>query len=232
MLPARSFPFLENQAKECTSTFSDFLPNGKFTPGLHHLSDSLPAGSQVGFKDQMSQVVWLIWEMRIYSIVGNFISTDGPTYPVILTIKATGYLGLVDNADSLTNSNALGLIKGVLKNFQVYDEDGRLWKVEKVDSNFKVNGLTKFLAYTVYNPKVMLTIGWTKITDYKLDDLKKDIIKQVDRDDDIITQFEEGEVIKRQIENCESFDSIVKTLEKYVFKVNEEELLKETESRK
>lgn len=158
--------------------------------------------------------------------------TDRPTYPIILTDNTTGYLDLVENGDSLTNSNALGLIKGVHKNFQAYDKDGRLWKVDKVDSNYQVNGLTKFLAYTVYNPKVKVTIGWTKIADYKLDDLKKDINKQVDRDDDIITQFEEGETIKGQIENCDSFDNIIKTLGKYVFKVNEEELWKEQESRK
>ena len=158
--------------------------------------------------------------------------TDRPTYPIILTDNTTGYLDLVDNADGLTNSNALGLIKGVHKNFQAYDKDGQLWKVDKVDSNFKLNGLTKFLAHTVYNPKIKVTIFWTKIADYKLDDLKKDIYKQVDRDDDIITQFEEGKIIKGKIENCDSFDSIIKTLDKYIFKVNEEGLWKEQESRK
>jgi len=54
----------------------------------------------------------------------------------------------------------------------------------------------------------------------------------VDRGDDIITQFEEGEIIKGQINNCDSFENIIKTLDKYVFKVNEEELWKEQESRK
>ena len=154
------------------------------------------------------------------------------TYPIILTDNTTGYLDLVENGDRLKNSNALGLIKGVHKNFQAYDKDGRLWKIDKVNSSFKVNGLSKFLAYTVYNPKVKVTIEWTKVTDYKLDDLKKDISKQVDRDDDILTQFEEGEIIKEQVEKCDSFDNIIKTLEKYVFKVNEEELWKEQESRK
>jgi hypothetical protein len=158
--------------------------------------------------------------------------TDRPTYPIVLTDDSTGYLDLIDNDDRLTNSNALGLIKGVHKRFQAYDKGGQLWRVGKVDSNYKINGLTKFLAYTVYNPQIKVNIEWTKIADYKLDDLKKDINKQVDRDDDIITQFEEGEVIKEKIENCDSFDDIIKTLDKYVFKVNEDELWKEQESRK
>jgi hypothetical protein len=158
--------------------------------------------------------------------------TDIPTYPIILTDNTTGYLDLIDNGDYLTNSNALGLIKQVQKNFQAYDKDGLLWKVDKVDSNYKVNGLTKFLAYTVYNPQIKVTIAWTKISDYTLDDLKRDINRQVDRDDDIITQFEEAEIIKGEIENCDSFDNIIKTLNKYVFKVNEEVLWKEQELRK
>ena len=101
-----------------------------------------------------------------------------------------------------------------------------------MDSTYKVNGLTRFRAYTAYNPKIKVTIDWTKITEYKLEDLKKDINKQVDRDDDIITQFEEGGIIKQKIEKCDSFDSILETLKKYVFKVNEEELWKEQELRK
>ena len=158
--------------------------------------------------------------------------TDRPTYPIILTDNSTGYLDLVDSGDRLTNSNVLGLIKGVHKNFKAYDKAGQLWEVDKVDSDYKVNGLTKLLAYTVYNPKIKVAIGWTKIADYPLSDLKKDINKQVERDDDIITQFEEGEIIKQKIENCDSFDDIIKTLDKYVFKVNEEDLWKEQESRK
>jgi hypothetical protein len=158
--------------------------------------------------------------------------TDKPTYPIILTDNSTTYLDLIDNGDSLTKATALGLIKGVHKNFQAYDRDGQLWKVNKVDSNYKINGLTKFLAYTVYNPQVDVTIGWTRISHYILDDLKKDLNKRVDRDDDIITQFEEEDIIKTKIESCESFDSIVKILDKYVFKVNEEELSQEQESRK
>ncbi len=83
-----------------------------------------------------------------------------------------------------------------------------------------------------YNPQIRVTLKWTKIGDYKLGDLKNDIFKQTDRDDDIITQFEEGEIIKEKVKDCDSFDDIIWTLNKYVFKVDEEELWKEQESRK
>ncbi len=158
--------------------------------------------------------------------------TNRPTFPIILVDNKSDYLDLVDNGDILTNFNVLGLIKGSYKNVKAYDKDGHLWKIDKVDSNYKLNGITKFLAYSVYNPKIKVAISWMKIVDYKLDELKSDISMQVDRDDDIITQFVNGEFIKHKIEKCDSFGDIVKTLDKYVFKVNEEEIWKEKESPK
>jgi hypothetical protein len=152
--------------------------------------------------------------------MGNFRMTDKPIYPIILTDNSTGYLDLVDNEDRLTTSNALGLIKGSYKKFQAYDKDGQMWKVDKVGSNYKINGLTKFLAYTIYNPQIKVSIIWTKIGNYQLSDLKEDIVKQLNRDDDIITQFNSAKLLREKIENCISFDSIVKTLYKYVFNVS------------
>jgi hypothetical protein len=157
-----------------------------------------------------------------------------PNYPIILTEDITWTLDLIETDDrhSLTNTTALGLIKDIYKKYKVYDKDGLLWIIDKVDSNYKLNGLKKFLARTIYNPFVKVTLTWKKIGEYNLDELKKDICNQVDKDDDIITQWEEGDFIKHKIKNCNSFDDIVATLNKYVFKVDEEKLWKEQESRR
>lgn len=146
--------------------------------------------------------------------------TNRPTYPIILTDPG-GYLDLIDNEDGLTDSNVLGLIKEVQKNFQAYDKDGFLWRVSEIDSNYRINALTKLLAYTVYNPIIKVSLTWTKIGGYKLDELKKDICNQTDRDDDVITQFSDGEVIKEKVKECDSFDDLIRILNKYIFKVDE-----------
>lgn len=128
---------------------------------------------------------------------------------------------MIDNEDGLTDSNVLGLIKEVQKNFQAYDKDGFLWRVSEIDSNYRINALTKLLAYTVYNPIIKVSLTWTKIGGYKLDELKKDICNQTDRDDDVITQFSDGEVIKEKVKECKSFDDLIRILSKYIFKVDE-----------
>jgi hypothetical protein len=155
--------------------------------------------------------------------------TNGPTYPIILTDNSTGYLDLLDDSETLTNSNVLGLIKGVHKNFVAYDQDGFLWQVAKVNSKHKLNGLTRFLAYTVYNPQIKVSLTWRKIGDYKIDDLKQEIKSHLDKDDDILTQFVEEDIIKDRISKCDTFDKIVDTLNKYIFKVKEDKLRKEKE---
>jgi hypothetical protein len=145
--------------------------------------------------------------------------TSRPTFPLIV-IDDSGYLDLIENEEHLTNTNALGLIKGFYKNFRGYDRNGSTWKVRTIESRYKITGLTKFLAYTVYNPSIKVTLTWAIGREYKIDDLKKGINKQVDKDDDTLTQFEEADVIKNEISNCNSFDDIIVTLNKYIFKVD------------
>ncbi len=152
---------------------------------------------------------------------------ERPSYPFILIDDSTGYLDLVDNGEQLLISNALGFIKRVHYNFQGYDKNGFIWKISDVDSKYQVNGLTKILAYTFYNPQIEVAITWTKVNFYKLDELKISICQQVDRDDDILTQYVDKGTIKQQISNCKSFDEIISSLNKYVFKVDEDELWKD-----
>ena len=162
------------------------------------------------------------------------IMNDKPDYPIILTDDTTGNLELVENSDHyiLTTTTVLGLFKASHKRFKAYDKDGYVWKIDNVESNYKINRLSKFLAYTIYNPQLKISLRWTKIREYQIDELKTDIYNQVDKDDDIITQWEEADFIKQRIETCKSFDAIVETLNRYVFKVDEEQLWKEQESRR
>ena len=58
-----------------------------------------------------------IFNQKMVNLFQDKTMTDRPTYPIILTDNTTGYLDLIDNGDYLANSNALGLIKQVQKNF-------------------------------------------------------------------------------------------------------------------
>ena len=157
--------------------------------------------------------------------------TDTPTFPLILCDNS-GYLDLLDNEKGLAQTNVLGFLKGAFLGFTAYDGNGITWTVNELKTTYRINGLTRFLAYTIYNPIIKVTFQWRKGKAYKFDDLKHKLSKQVDKDDDVLTQYKEGEFIKQEIHKSESFSEIVAVLEKCVFKVNEQKLQQEQESRK
>jgi hypothetical protein len=157
--------------------------------------------------------------------------TDTPTFPLVLCDNS-GYLDLLDNGNGLAQTNVLGFLKGAFLGFTTYDSNGMTWTVNELKTTYRINGLTRFLAYTVYNPIINVTFQWRKGKAYKFDDLKHKISRQIDKDDDVLTQYEDGEFIKQEIHKSKSFSELVAVLNKYVFKVNEEELLKEQEKRK
>lgn len=106
----------------------------------------------------------------------------------------------------------------------LYDRYGKRWTFRFVNGNIKDNFKTRILANTLYNPMVNVDIEWTQTGTYNLDDLKNAIFLCVDKDDDIITQFEEADDIKNKIKNCATFEEILFTLDKLVFMVNEKKL--------
>jgi len=145
--------------------------------------------------------------------------TDTPSYPLILSDKS-GYLDLIDDKESLAQTNVLGFVKGAYLGFTAYDDNGDTWIVNELKTTYPINGLTKLLAHTIYNPFINVTFKWKKEKSYKLNDLKRIIARQVDKGDDVLTQYEDGEVIKKEIERCESFPDMIFVRNKFIFKVN------------
>jgi hypothetical protein len=141
---------------------------------------------------------------------------ERPTFP-LLVIEDQGYLQLIEDESPLTRCNALGLIKGFYKKIRAYDSIGFIWIVEDVQTSFKINRLSKFLAFSIYNPSLEVSLSWKKWKNYGLEELKYDLKKRVDQDDDIITQFFDSDTIKNAIDESVSFNQLLQELNKLVF---------------
>ena len=113
----------------------------------------------------------------------------------------------------------------------MYDKQGNKWSYKQVSDKFKSTFLTKLLAKTFYNPLLEAKVIWTQVGSYQIKELQNKLKYCIDKDDDIITQFEEGDVIKSNLDKSDTFDNILEVLKKYVFEVNEEQLWKEQELR-
>ena len=150
-----------------------------------------------------------------------------PLFPLICITKSNG-IDLVPAESHFSKVAASALFNtSIFHNTLLFDKNYTIWKYQQVSDKFKNNLLTKLLAKTFYNPLLEAKIIWTNAGSFKLKDLQEKLKFCVDEDDDIITQFEEAEIIKASIDQATNFDEIIKVLEKYIFAVNEEELLKE-----
>ncbi len=154
-----------------------------------------------------------------------------PIFPLIC-ISDGGGLDLIPDEKWLSRVSTLALIDPAYYNsFFCFDKDNQKWSYRQVADSFKNTWLTRVLAKTFYNPSHNARVIWELNGPYEINELKNQLNNCVDKDDDIITQFEEADIIKSAINTCSSFDEIIQVLNKYVFAVDEKELWKEQDER-
>lgn len=154
-----------------------------------------------------------------------------PAFPLICITKDKG-LDLVPSEIYFSKVATSALVDTrVFQDTFLFDKNGNVWTYQQVSDKFKNSFLTNFLAKTFYNPLLDAKVIWTNVGTYQIEELQNKLKSCVDKDDDIITQFEEADVIKSSLDQATTFADILKVLNKYVFDVNEEELWKEKEGR-
>lgn len=154
-----------------------------------------------------------------------------PTFPLICIIKNKG-IDLVPAENYLSKVATSALVDtSVTQNTLLFDNNGNVWSYKQVSDKSKNNYLTKFLSDTFYNPLLDAKVIWSNVGNYQIKELRDKLKSCVDKDDDIITQFEEAAVIKSSLDQANTFADILKLLNKYVFVVDEVELWKEQEGR-
>jgi hypothetical protein len=150
-----------------------------------------------------------------------------PVFPLICITKDK-WVDIVPAKNYFSKIATSALVDtSVFKDRVLFDNNGNIWSYQQISDKFKNNFLTKFLAKTFYNPLLEAKVIWTNIGTYQIKELQDKLKSCVDKDDDIITQFEEADVIKSSLDRATTFDDILKVLDKYVFNVDEEELWRE-----
>jgi hypothetical protein len=146
-------------------------------------------------------------------------NTMKPSFPIISIYNDRG-LNIFDNDSKFRTISTLTFLKQNPEQNNFYDKAGDKWTFSFVNPNIKDSFKTRFLANTFYNPTIKVELEWRHLEKYRLNDLINHILKCVDQDDDIITQFEEAETIKNNLEKSQTYEEIIQTLKKLVFKNN------------
>jgi hypothetical protein len=153
-----------------------------------------------------------------------------PEFPLISVYKDRG-LEIFKDDSLFRKVTTYTLISQNPEETNLYDSHGKRWTFRFVNDNIKNDFKTRLLANTFYNPMVSVDLDWKQTGTYELNELKNAIFLCVDKDDDVITQFEEADVIKNEIRKCVTFENILSTLDKLVFKVDEKKLWEEQQKR-
>jgi hypothetical protein len=137
-----------------------------------------------------------------------------PSGPCFVT-GPRGYFRFDNDYFPARTAKLLGIINGFHETKIVFDAVGKKWRASGVRSRWKKSWWLTLLANTVFNPRVDIEVLWRDPEPYTLEDLKLIYTKAVDRDDDILTQFIEADVLKRKIAEAQSFENLVEAY-KYV----------------
>lgn len=147
-----------------------------------------------------------------------------PKFPLIC-IDLELFVELIHTEESLSASTVYALTSSSQREELIaYDDGMNKWSYEQTSDSVKNSFFNRLLAKTIYNPTVPVKVSWTHLGEYRLEELKKDLSEAIDSDDDILTQYADGETIKKELNKSKSFDEIFGLLKKYVFEVNEQEL--------
>ena len=103
----------------------------------------------------------------------------------------------------------LGAMSEFFSKNTVYDSEGRKWQPSGIQSPYKPTWWRRLLANTFHNPFITVTVLWRESRSYELDELKLAYSKAVDKDDDSLTQFVEGQELKARISATRSFADLV-----------------------
>ncbi len=117
---------------------------------------------------------------------------------------------LADNLPDTISANVLGILSEGWK-FEYYlSSEGTKYIVEPVSGHkIKNRKLWRILANTVYNPLRTLKVRTKPCGTFKIDDLKESIQRWLGADDDILTQFLDGNQIRKLLSTLSTFGELV-----------------------
>ena len=152
-----------------------------------------------------------------------------PVFPLI-DIYDSYHVDLIPTEENLSKAPATELL--IKDNHSLlYDKQGNIWKYYLKSDSFEDTVVNRLVAHTLYNPEFEVEPVWEHAGEYHIEDLKEEVLHCIDYDEGIITQYEDADIIKKEIAICFSFADVVDVLNKYVFDVRPDESLAEQKRR-
>lgn len=126
----------------------------------------------------------------------------------------SGGIRLTDELPGQVRANALAICSRFWERELFYRDDGiKLRAALAEGSSCGESVFTKLLAHTVYNPFRTLAFHYEEVGPYHVDEIKAKICRYLEGDDDILTQFIDGDEILQRLDRVDSFAGLVDLIE-------------------
>ena len=120
----------------------------------------------------------------------------------------TGYFDIVEQVETTVRATRLALLGAGDSHGVVYDSEGLVWNY-RWERPKKRPGMWAEVIAQIYNPVLEVNVVWARIREYPFEELRKGYIDAVELDDDILTQFVDGEELMERIKQAVDFPALV-----------------------
>ena len=131
-----------------------------------------------------------------------------------LGIAKEDSMSLWQSLDNERTCSLYAFVKGYWNRLTLFDASGMRWEVAEAIPTRKISTLAKWLAPICYNPHIKVKLRFKDPRPYELGEVQKLICWLIDRDDDIMTQFVEADVLKTDVRTATSFTDLIALLTK------------------
>jgi len=135
---------------------------------------------------------------------------EAVTFPALI-VAEDGWVDYLENAARVSAWTKAAIHKYNRCRVLLYDQSDRGWLVESIVPRDRRNALVRLL-YAAFNPKLAVQMQLRPITENSIGAVQEMLSIAIDNDDDILTQFTEGPLLKAAIQRATSFQAIVQVL--------------------
>jgi hypothetical protein len=120
----------------------------------------------------------------------------------------SGYFDMMNRVDTTVKASRLALLGDGDSHGVVYDSEGVVWNY-RWERPKKRPGMWAEVIAQVYNPVSEVNVAWARVREYPFDELRKVYLEAVELDDDILTQFVDGDELTERIKRALDFFELV-----------------------
>ncbi len=133
--------------------------------------------------------------------------------PAVAVSRGDSFL-VVRALDLLHRCSRVALVNGYYTDLVLYDAAGQAWQVIDATPARRLTGLGRWLARTVYNPRVAVSVRYAEPRPYDLAELKHELTALIDRDpDDLYDQFVTHDELKGLVSRAATLAELFRVAE-------------------